>query len=65
MAFAVGEAELPAWRCRLADAGVFIETELAWPGGGHSLYFRDPAGNSIELATPRLWGLPEEILPIS
>src|SRR5439155_10606919 len=59
MAFTVWEAELPAWRMRLADAAVAIETEIVWPGGGHSIYFRDPAGNSIELATPRLWGLEE------
>ena len=29
-----------------------------WPRGGRSLYFRDPAGNSVELVTPGLWGLP-------
>ena len=60
MAFAVRETDLEAWRARLKEAGVAIETEIRWPGGGHSLYLRDPAGNSIELATPRLWGLPED-----
>jgi catechol 2,3-dioxygenase-like lactoylglutathione lyase family enzyme len=65
MAFAVAEAELPAWRVRLADEGVAIETEIAWPGGGQSIYFRDPAGNSIELATPRLWGMTEAMFAIS
>jgi hypothetical protein len=25
---------------------------------GISLYFRDPAGNSVELVTPGVWGLP-------
>ena len=59
MAFAVREADLAAWRDRLRAAGVAVETEIRWPGGGQSLYLRDPAGNSIELATPRLWGLPE------
>ena len=59
MAFAVREADLAAWRARLQAAAVAIETEIRWPGGGQSLYLRDPAGNSIELATPRLWGLPE------
>jgi catechol 2,3-dioxygenase-like lactoylglutathione lyase family enzyme len=49
---------LDAWRRRLADHGVAIEQEVAWPRGGHSLYFRDPAGNSVELITPGLWGLP-------
>jgi catechol 2,3-dioxygenase-like lactoylglutathione lyase family enzyme len=58
-AFCVTEAEIPPWRDRLARAGVAIESEINWPGGGHSLYVRDPAGNSIELATAALWGLPE------
>jgi catechol 2,3-dioxygenase-like lactoylglutathione lyase family enzyme len=58
-AFAVPEAELPAWRERLARHGVAVEAEIAWPKGGRSLYVRDPAGNSIELASPTLWGLPD------
>lgn len=57
--FAVAEADLDGWKARLANAGVAIEHELAWPRGGRSFYFRDPAGNSLELATPKIWGLPE------
>jgi catechol 2,3-dioxygenase-like lactoylglutathione lyase family enzyme len=57
MAFAVRDDEIDGWRRRLEAAGVTIESEVAWPQGGHSLYFRDPAGNSIELATPRIWGI--------
>jgi catechol 2,3-dioxygenase-like lactoylglutathione lyase family enzyme len=49
-------AALEAWRRRLALAGVAIEAEHSWPAGGHSLYFRDPAGNSIELITRGSWG---------
>ncbi|HYT95164.1 MAG TPA: VOC family protein [Gemmataceae bacterium] len=60
MAFAVPEAEFETWRGRLAAAGVAVEVEIVWPNGGRSLYLRDPAGNSVELATPRLWGLSEE-----
>lgn len=56
-AFAVGDDELPQWRERLARYGVPIEADVAWPRGGRSLYVRDPAGNSIELATPAVWGL--------
>lgn len=59
LAFAVGEADLPAWRERLQQAGIAIEKVIDWPGGGRSLYFRDPSGNSLELATPKIWGLPE------
>ena len=59
MAFRVNDAELAGWRDRLQAANVAIETEIRWPAGGRSLYFRDPAGNSIELATPRVWGFAE------
>jgi catechol 2,3-dioxygenase-like lactoylglutathione lyase family enzyme len=65
MAFAVADADLCAWRVRLAEEGVAIETEVAWPSGGQSIYFRDPAGNSIELATPRLWEMTEAMFAIS
>lgn len=56
MAFAVADAELPAWRERLETSGIAIESDVTWPRGGRSLYVRDPAGNSVELASPRLWG---------
>jgi catechol 2,3-dioxygenase-like lactoylglutathione lyase family enzyme len=28
---------------------------VQWEGGGTSLYFRDPDGRSVELATPGIW----------
>lgn len=46
------------WRDHLHRHGVQIEKEATWPKGGRSLYFRDPAGNSVELITPGCWGLP-------
>jgi len=49
---------LDEWKKHLADHGVEIEKEVEWPKGGKSIYFRDPAGNSVELATRGLWGLP-------
>jgi len=57
--FAVAEAELDGWRAHLAAHNVAIEHEHVWPGGGRSLYVRDPAGNSVEFASPRIWGLCE------
>lgn len=60
VAFRMPEAERDAWRRRLIARGVEIESEVDWPNGGHSIYFRDPAGNSVELATPRIWNLSEE-----
>jgi catechol 2,3-dioxygenase-like lactoylglutathione lyase family enzyme len=55
LCFAAARAEIGQWRDRLVQAGVAIESEFDWPNGAHSLYFRDPAGNSLELAEPRLW----------
>lgn len=58
VAFAATGAELDALAARLPAAGVPIEAEVRWPGSGaRSLYVRDPAGNSVEFAEPRLWGL--------
>jgi len=55
MAFRVTADTLETWRRRFREAGVNIESEVIWPNGAQSLYFRDPAGNSLELATPDLW----------
>jgi catechol 2,3-dioxygenase-like lactoylglutathione lyase family enzyme len=49
---------LDAWRRKLQESGVAIEQEVEWPRGGRSIYFRDPAGNSVEMVTPGVWGLP-------
>lgn len=59
VAFMVADADLDGWRSHLAVQGITIEREITWPRGGRSLYVRDPAGNSIELASPRLWGFRE------
>jgi SAM-dependent methyltransferase len=58
--FALGiESEsYEAWRSDLTGKGVAIEREITWPLGGRSMYFRDPAGNLGELATPGIWGTP-------
>lgn len=56
VAFVMEEHEAPAWREHLGRCGVAIEREIEWPEGGTSIYFRDPAGNSVELAPPRIWG---------
>ena len=61
--FAVAEDDLSSWKERLAGHGVEIEQEVTWPNGCRSFYFRDPAGNSLELATPKIWGLPEPARP--
>jgi catechol 2,3-dioxygenase-like lactoylglutathione lyase family enzyme len=55
MAFAVSAVELPQWEGRLRDNGVAIEGRTDWSRGGRSVYFRDPDGHLLELATPGLW----------
>ncbi|MEM7530290.1 MAG: VOC family protein [Pseudomonadota bacterium] len=55
--FAATAEEISTWQKRLEAAGVAIESVVNWPQGGQSIYFRDPAGNSVEFAEPRIWGL--------
>ena len=55
VAFAVAAEQLDVWEERLKANGVEIEGRNDWPRGGKSIYFRDPDGHLIELATPGLW----------
>jgi catechol 2,3-dioxygenase-like lactoylglutathione lyase family enzyme len=55
--FRASAAEIDRWRSALAQKGVAIEADFEWPGGGRSIYFRDPAGNCLEFAEPRIWKL--------
>jgi catechol 2,3-dioxygenase-like lactoylglutathione lyase family enzyme len=54
-AFAVSRDELEAWRQALTVQGIKIESEVSWDRGGNSIYFRDPDGNLLELASPGVW----------
>jgi catechol 2,3-dioxygenase-like lactoylglutathione lyase family enzyme len=53
VAFKVGE--LDACADDLRGHGVEIEREITWPLGGRSVYFRDPAGNSVEFVEGEIW----------
>lgn len=53
--FGIGADELSAWEQHLAKLGIAIESRVRWPPGGTSLYFRDPDGHAVELATPGVW----------
>lgn len=55
--FRASEEEIDGWKAQLAGHGIAIEAEFEWPKGGRSIYFRDPSGNSIEFANPKIWGL--------
>jgi catechol 2,3-dioxygenase-like lactoylglutathione lyase family enzyme len=57
VAFRVEASEMPAWRKRLAEHGVVIEKEVAFGANPPSIYFRDPDGNSLELAVEGIWAL--------
>jgi len=57
IAFAVAADALASWTERLAAHDIEIEGRTDWPRGGHSLYFRDPDGHLLELATPGLWAI--------
>ena len=54
-AFSIAPEDLDAWVARLARHGIPLEGGVSWPKGGRSVYFRDPDGNLVELATPGLW----------
>ncbi len=43
------------WREHLAAHEIAIESRVAWPRGGFSLYFRDPDGHLLELVSPGCW----------
>jgi catechol 2,3-dioxygenase-like lactoylglutathione lyase family enzyme len=55
LAFAIPFGELAAWEDHLMARDIPVESRLDWPRGGTSLYFRDPDGHSLEVATPGLW----------
>ena len=55
VAFAIAAADLPDWEARLEHNGIAIEGRTHWPRGGESIYFRDPDGHLLELATPGVW----------
>ena len=55
LAFAISSEELGSWEERLRRHGITIEEKKRWERGGWSLYFRDPDGHLLEVATPGIW----------
>lgn len=60
-AFSISADALPSWEKHLAARGVAVEGRTEWPPkrglASVSIYFRDPDGHLLELATPGLWPL--------
>jgi catechol 2,3-dioxygenase-like lactoylglutathione lyase family enzyme len=42
---------------RLESEDISVESRVTWRRGGQSLYFRDPDGHLVELATPGIWAI--------
>jgi catechol-2,3-dioxygenase len=55
IAFAIAKDDLQKWEQRLSENNIAIEGRTTWRRGGESIYFRDPDGHLLELATPGLW----------
>lgn len=53
--FAIPLASLDDWVRHLDRCGIALESRVVQTHGGTSLYFRDPDGHSLEVATPGLW----------
>jgi len=64
-ALSVAAEELPAWQVHLEARGIAIEGRTVWPRGGISIYFRDPDGHLLELATPGIWPFDGEAVPLA
>lgn len=54
-AFAIPADAYDAWKERLGQLGIPVRSEVNWSRGGKSLYFDDPDGHVLELATPGVW----------
>jgi catechol-2,3-dioxygenase len=55
LAMEIEEQEYQPCKELLARNGITIEKEVIWNSKTKSLYFRDPAGNLVELITPGGW----------
>ncbi len=55
IAFSVQNNTIDQWKSLMKRNSIPIESEVTWPNGSVSIYFRDPAGNSLEIAEQGLW----------
>ena len=57
LAFAIPASALSEWERVLMGKRIAILERTTWDRGGVSLYFRDPDGHLLELATPGVWSI--------
>jgi catechol 2,3-dioxygenase-like lactoylglutathione lyase family enzyme len=55
VAFGVPPEAYEDWKTYLESLDIEVESEIDWPQGGRSLYFRDPDRLLVELITPGVW----------
>jgi len=55
LAFSIKVEDVSLWEGWLDEKKIEIESKISWEKGGRSLYFRDPDGHLLELATPGTW----------
>ena len=55
VAFSVEPGTLDDFAARLRERAIEVELDREWKPGVRSVYFRDPAGNSVELVDGELW----------
>ena len=48
IAFGIAESAFAYWKTQLETHHIPIEKTVDWGDGIHSIYFRDPSGNSLE-----------------
>jgi len=54
-ALEIEQAGYEAAKNLLVQNKIAIEKEMSWGSGGKSIYFRDPAGNLLEIVTKGQW----------
>jgi len=57
VAFPIPSTALEAWEAWFVQHEVPVIEKKRWERGGTSLYFNDPDGHLLELATPGVWSV--------
>ena len=57
VAFPIPSTALEAWEAWFVQHEVAVIEKKRWERGGTSLYFNDPDGHLLELATPGVWSV--------